>query len=479
MKVAFCIGDVMLDRRIEGRMTRISPEAPAPVVELDRITEHPGGAANVAVNLAAMGVPVLLLGAVGDDSAGISLGLSIMGDLKTRLVRLPAVKTIVKTRITCSGQQILRVDEGGQVPASDELLAAVSSGQQVIREAYPDGLGAVVLVDYAKGTLSDAVIAAADKMARDNGVPLFVSARPQRLPHYAGRAGVAVLNAVEAMAAVNECGSFVHPALALADSDASKMEVAAKSLVEHYGFGCVVVTRGPYGASVFDGRAYSIATVPQQVFDVTGAGDTFFAALCQGFVFGLSLEESVRRANVAGGLAVRQHHTAVISRAEIDEEVRARMGPAGKVMSLEQLVEYLEFRRSHGLSLVGLANGCFDGVHAGHAHLIRYAKTRCDLLIVAYNDDASVTALKGADRPLMPGEARAYAIAQLPDADRVLEFDGNVEALVRKLHPDVLFKGIEYRDDAVPGSDYVASRGGQVVFVPMMNRVSTTRLATG
>ncbi len=469
-KAILVIGDAMLDMRIEGAMTRISPEAPSPVVEYASTTRYLGGAANVAANIRSLGGKVLFLGIAGNDDAGKGLGWELVCcGVDNKLLPLQE-HTTVKTRITCGGQQVLRVDTTSPRPAEEQLNPVIVA--ELLKLQTLD-IGLVVVSDYDKGLLTPTVIQMIKDYSICHGVPVFVDARPNKLPLYNG-VQMITPNLAEALQAADNAGC-IHPGL-LADRS-NQAAVCATFLRERYQLAAVVITRGADGATYDAGASYDVPTDPQQVYDVTGAGDTFLASLAVSFTEGRSLHDSVVRANVAAGLAVRQHGTVQVKRDAVDLACRAKLGWAGKLMTADEMLPYIcTWRRAHEFEKLVFTNGCFDLLHPGHMHLLRAAKAAGGLLVVAYNSDTSVGQLKGDDRPVIPQQDRGELLASLDMTDVVVMFEGNTEELIRRVKPDVLVKGAEYRSGSIPGADYVASYGGQLLLVEMAPDWSTSRI---
>lgn len=470
------IGDVMLDRRVEGEMRAISPEAPAPIVQQREVSLTPGGAANVAVNIASLGATPLLLGVVGRDANGKALRDCLATlQISCNLADAADGITTTRTRITVDGQQVLRINEDSGGVAND---AALIAGFDTVFANRIADVRLIVISDYAKKAMSSAVIAHVVGVARQRGLPVFVDAKPQSFQAYAG---VAVLkpNLSEAttwLDAVN----CVHPVLGLPEAAyrIDKAQLAVRELQRQLGVAAPVVTCDGDGAVYIDPAANTVAcseATAHHVADTTGAGDTFLAALAVAFLEGLRIDRGVYFANVAAGLAVQEHGVYAVPRDKVDAVIRANIGWAAKLVVEHEAVRAALKCRESGKAVV-LANGCFDGLHAGHIEMLRAAKREGALLLVAYNDDASLVALKGSGRPIVPDSYRASHLAQLDAVDYVFRFDGDMEALVRRVPADVLVKGADAAGAAVPGADYVASRHGRVVFVPVLFDIRSSRL---
>ena len=453
---AACVGDLMLDRYVYGEVSRISPEAPIPVLRTRRTTAMPGGVGNVARNVAALGGLARLGAVAGEDAAGQELrDLIAAEDRVVDFVSRPSgATTIVKTRFVAGGQQLLRLDEeeaGVEIDDSD---------------AFAD-TSVILLSDYAKGVVSDGLIAAALGAARRTGAPVIVDPKGRDFARY-GAVDVVKPNASEL------AGATGLPV----ETDA-EVEAALTALLEQTTAKAVVVTRAGKGMSLmrrgepvrhFPGRA-------REVFDVSGAGDTVLASLGLALGAGASLETAVQFAILASGVVVGKAGTAVVTPAELVEAELSQHAVAAqaKVTPLDELVAEVEAWRRQGLK-VGFTNGCFDILHRGHVAYLAQARGWCDRLVVALNTDASVRRLKGEGRPVNDLDSRAVVIGGLASVDRVTSFDDPTPiTLIERLRPDVLVKGSDYTREGVVGGDLVESWGGVVRLADFKDGFSTTR----
>ncbi|MBD3837192.1 D-glycero-beta-D-manno-heptose 1-phosphate adenylyltransferase [Brevundimonas sp.] len=453
---AACVGDLMLDRYVYGEVSRISPEAPIPVLRTRRTTAMPGGVGNVARNVAALGGLARLGAVAGEDAAGKELrDLIAAEDRVVDFVSRPSgATTIVKTRFVAGGQQLLRLDEeeaGVEIDDSD---------------AFAD-TSVILLSDYAKGVVSDGLIAAALGAARRTGAPVIVDPKGRDFARY-GAVDVVKPNASEL------AGATGLPV----ETDA-EVEAALTALLEQTTAKAVVVTRAGKGMSLmrrgepvrhFPGRA-------REVFDVSGAGDTVLASLGLALGAGASLETAVQFAILASGVVVGKAGTAVVTPAELIEAELSQHAVAAqaKVTPLDELAAEVEAWRRQGLK-VGFTNGCFDILHRGHVAYLAQARSWCDRLVVALNTDASVRRLKGEGRPVNDLDSRAVVIGGLASVDRVTSFDDPTPiTLIERLRPDVLVKGSDYTREGVVGGDLVESWGGVVRLADFKDGFSTTR----
>lgn len=449
------LGDVMLDRLVQGAALRLSPEAPVPVVRLSERRAMAGGAGNVARNIQALGGEARLLAAIGADPAGAELA-ALLGPA-ARLLPIPGRVTPVKLRVIAGRQQVVRVDEEEASPLADPtpLLAALP-------EALA-GCGAVVLSDYAKGTLPPELIAAALARAGAQGIPVLADPKGRDFARY-GRVDLLTPNAAE-----------LAEAAAMPVVTDAECEAAARHLLGRIAARALLVTRSEKGMMLVPraGAATLIPALAREVFDVSGAGDTVIATLALGLAAGLGLDAAMRAANAAAGVVVGKLGTATCSLAELEAALREEDGP---LLPWPQARRRIAGWQAQGLR-VGFANGCFDLLHAGHVGLLRAARAHCDRLVVALNDDASVARLKGASRPVNRLEDRAAVMGALAAVDAVVAFaeDTPREAILA-LRPDVLFKGQDYRLEDVVGAPEIASWGGRTVLLELLPGRSTTAM---
>lgn len=470
-----CVGDVMLDRYVHGRAARISPEAPVPVLAVERDSLAPGGAANVAANLAALGVNVELFGLVGEDAAAADLRAAIAGlvGLRAHLQVLHGRPTTEKTRYVVGGQQLLRADRETVQPPSSEALQDLL---QAVQAALP-GADVLVLSDYAKGVLAGGFCKQLVVTARAQGVPVLVDPKGCDYSRYAG-ANLITPNLAELALALG----------APLAGDAAVVAGAAQ-LASRIGIDGVLVTRSADGMTLVDTHhpaGLHIRSAAREVFDVSGAGDTVVAVLAACLAAGLPASDAARLANLAAGVAVARHGTVQVSlhdlRAELDHErlaipeaspVFASVGRADTALPAG-LAQLLNAWRAAG-HRIGFTNGCFDLLHAGHLHSLAAARAQCDRLVVGLNADDSVRRLKGVGRPVQAEAVRAAVLAHLRMVDAVCVFVDDTPAdLVAALRPDVLFKGADYAGRPIAGAETVLAAGGRVVLLDLLPGYSTT-----
>lgn len=450
------VGDVMLDRYWYGATSRISPEAPVPVVHIAQTDDRPGGAGNVALNVAALGAATRLLGLTGADEAAELLTQRLQAaGVQCGFQTLAGVPTITKLRVLSRHQQLLRLDF--EQPFQDFDTPALLAD---FRAALAD-TDIVILSDYAKGTL--APVRALITSARQAGKPVLVDPKSRDFTIYRD-ATLLTPNLAEFEAVVGPCRHEAD----LVDRGAA--------LVRTLGLQALLVTRGEQGMTLLrDGAPEQhFPAQAREVYDVTGAGDTVVAVLAAALAAGATLEAAVALANSAAGLVVGKLGTAVTSVAELRQALHGDWDPQRGVVSEEQLLVAVRRARAQGERLV-MTNGCFDILHAGHVAYLAEAKALGDRLIVAVNDDALVQALKGSGRPINPLERRLAVLAGLASVDWVVPFSEATPArLIGQVLPDVLVKGGDYRAEDVAGGDRVRAHGGQVVILDYRAGCSTS-----
>ncbi|MBO3278226.1 bifunctional D-glycero-beta-D-manno-heptose-7-phosphate kinase/D-glycero-beta-D-manno-heptose 1-phosphate adenylyltransferase HldE [Pseudomonas schmalbachii] len=451
------VGDVMLDRYWHGATSRISPEAPVPVVRVEQHEDRPGGAANVALNLAALGAPAFLVGVTGADEAADCLSdrLGAVG-VQTRFQRIAGQPTIVKLRVMSRHQQLLRVDF--EEPFTTDAVALSADV-----EALLDQVRVLVLSDYGKGALKNhqALIQA----ARKRGIPVLADPKGKDFAIYRG-ASLITPNLSEFETIVGGC------------KDEAELVAKGQQLMSDLELGALLVTRGEHGMTLLrPGQTeLHLPARAREVFDVTGAGDTVISTLAAALAAGEELPQAVALANLAAGIVVGKLGTAAISAPELRRAVQREQGSERGVLGLEQLLLAVEDARAHGEKIV-FTNGCFDILHAGHVAYLEQARQQGDRLIVAVNDDASVTRLKGPGRPINSVDRRMAVLAGLGAVDWVVSFSEDTpERLLRQVLPDVLVKGGDYGVDQVVGAEIVTANGGEVRVLDLVANSSTTMI---
>ena len=434
-----CVGDLMVDRFVYGEVSRVSPEAPVPVLARSRELVMLGASGNVARNVAALGGEVSLVGVIGSDVEG-KQALRLVEEeagVEGYLVTDPDRPTTLKTRFVSGGQQLLRVDLEASRPVSGDVEQRLV---RTVRDVAKDA-GVILLSDYGKGVITEAVIAACREVIKPNAAEL---AHATDMP--------------------TETDEQIEGAL-----------IAALTLWDAK---AILVTRASKGISlaVRGGEVRHFPTVAREVFDASGAGDTTLAALGLAMAAQVPIEDAIAFAQLASGVAVGKIGTATVSPEELVEAtLAAHMAPAeAKVATPARMVEEVARWRAKGLK-VGFTNGCFDILHKGHVAYLGQARAWCDRLIVGLNADDSVRRLKGEGRPVNDLESRALVLAGLGSVDLVAPFEEDTPLkLIQAARPDVLIKGADYAESDVVGAAEVKSWGGVVRLADIIDGYSTT-----
>ena len=451
------VGDVMLDRYFFGGTSRISPEAPVPVVHVREDEDRAGGAANVAINLASLGVQTTLLGIVGDDDEGKSLESAIESSgIRCEFATIDGWPTITKTRVQSRGQQLIRLDREEPVPSGSDALTALLKRE--VKSAT-----AVILSDYGKGSLAD--VAAMISVCRDANVPVFVDPKGADFDKYAGATRMTPTQ-----------GEFEAVAGVAGDDD--DMVNRVRTLADRLALDAVLVTRSEKGMLLVEGNhePYFLSTRAREVYDVTGAGDTVIATLAAALAAGVDLASAAALANLAAGLVVAKIGVAAVTPSELRVALHRR-GQGGRGLVTEDELESLVAEARQRNERVIMTNGCFDVLHAGHVAYLEEAKSLGDRLIVAINDDDSVRRLKGESRPINGLEDRMLVLAGLASVDWVVPFSEETpQRVIERLLPDILVKGGDYKPENIAGSNAVLQSGGEVRVLAFREGHSSSRI---
>ncbi len=458
------VGDVMLDKYIWGDVERISPEAPVPVVRAVRHSQQPGGAANVAMNLAGLGAKVHVIGFAAEDEDGQRLrALLHEANVRSTLFAVPNVPTISKLRISSGSQQMLRLDVERGFPVPQDLAAQFD---QAI-EAGLDGSDALILSDYAKGALTEQVCRNAIAAARRHRCPALVDPKHLNFDRYRGATTISP-NLAELSAALKTTGR-----------DLDFILQSAREFVRELDLEYLVATLGEKGIAVLrEDNVFMAPAVARQVFDVSGAGDTVISVLALCLASGIAIEVAVRVANAAAGVVVSKIGTVPIQKEELLAALSssAPSQRADKVLSLDRLIGRVAGWRASGQK-IAFTNGCFDLLHVGHIEVLEQARAEADRLIVGMNSDTSVQMLKGPSRPVVAQAQRAQVLAALAAVDAVVLFGEPTPIdLIEAIRPDVLVKGGDYTESTIVGAPEVRSWGGRVKVVPTIEGFSSTNL---
>lgn len=452
------LGDVMLDRYWFGGTNRISPEAPVPVVKVQEIEERAGGAANVAMNIASLNVPVTLHGLVGQDDAGNALDKLLNSHrIQNHCVALKTHPTITKLRILSRHQQLLRLDfeEGFHDVDSQSLLAKL--------QAEIGAYGALILSDYGKGTLES--VQKMIRIAREAKVPVLIDPKGTDFERYRG-ATLLTPNMAEFEAVVGHC-----------KNDA---EIVAKGLklIADFDLSALLVTRSEKGMTLLrpNQDPFHLPTQAKEVYDVTGAGDTVISVLATAIADGRPYEEACYLANAAAGVVVGKLGTSTVTPSELENAIHHREETGFGVVAEAELKQIVAAAKQRGEKIV-MTNGCFDILHPGHVSYLENARKLGDRLIVAVNSDDSVKRLKGESRPINDLSARMAILAGLASVDWVVPFgEDTPQRLISEILPDLLVKGGDYKPEEIAGSKEVWANGGEVLVLNFENGCSTTNV---
>jgi len=452
------VGDVMLDRYWYGPTGRISPEAPVPVVKVEDNEERPGGAANVAMNIAALGGGVTVVGLVGEDEPAQVL-TDTLSSLKVNcdFVALKDYPTITKLRVMSRGQQLIRLDFEDKFEGTDPNLILDKM------EAALPTVKSVVLSDYAKGALEH--VQRLIQKARKAGVPVFIDPKGADFERYRG-ATLLTPNMAEFELVVGKV------------KDEQELVEKGLELIERYDFDALLVTRSEHGMTLLrkGEEPFHLPTLAKEVFDVTGAGDTVISVLAASVAAGKPLDEACALANAAAGVVVGKLGTSTLSTIELAEAIHGSQDTDYGVISESALIEAVKKARSKGEKVV-MTNGCFDILHAGHVSYLNHAAELGDRLIVAVNTDESVKRLKGPGRPVNPTDRRMAVLAGLGAVDWVVPFgEDTPQRLISEVLPSLLVKGGDYKPEEIAGGKEVIAAGGEVKVLNFEEGVSTTEI---
>ena len=452
------VGDVMLDRYWHGATSRISPEAPVPVVRIGQEEDRPGGAGNVALNIASLGAPAWLIAATGDDEAADTLQTRLeAAGVFCDFARMPDTRTITKLRVISQHQQLIRLDH-------EEAFHSLSS--DILEEktaALLDNIDAVVLSDYNKGTLQNHQQLICT--ARTRNIPILVDPKGTDFERYRG-ATVITPNLQEFETVVGHC------------KDEQELVDKGQQLMQELELEALLITRSEHGMTLIckDSQEVHLPARAREVFDVTGAGDTVISTLAAALAAGAELPQAAAIANIAAGIVVGKLGTATISMPELRREVNRELGAERGIVTTDQLMIAIEDARAHGEKIV-FTNGCFDIIHAGHVGYLEQARRQGDRLVLAINSDDSVKRLKGEGRPINTEDRRMAVLAGLEAVDWVVSFSEDTpENLLHLVKPDVLVKGGDYSIDEVVGADIVYEYGGDVKVLAFLDNCSTTAI---
>ena len=451
------IGDLMLDRYWHGGSSRISPEAPVQVVKVNQIEERPGGAGNVALNIASLGGSATLMGITGEDEAATILETKLAAaNIKCDFEKLSYLPTITKLRVISRQQQLIRLD-------FEEPFGGHSFELEKRMEKHIQNCQAVVFSDYAKGTLNN--IQPLIKLANRYKKPVLVDPKGSDFARYDG-AMLITPNLQEFESVVGDC------------SDEEQLVEKGIELLNKHHWQSLLITRGEQGMTLIRNNKPELhfPAIAHEVYDVTGAGDTVISTLASSLAAGAQIEDAVALANLAAGIVVAKLGTATVSSHELQRKLRRISNTDSGCMTQQQLKIVVEEAKAHGEKVI-MTNGCFDILHAGHVSYLKQAKILGNRLIVAVNSDQSVQQLKGDGRPINPCDRRMSVLAALGSVDWVVEFkEQTPQRLIAEILPDILVKGGDYKIEEIAGSDEILANGGKVEILPFVDGVSTSQI---
>ena len=461
-----CVGDLILDHYVHGDIDRISPEAPIPILKAnDRNYNILGGCGNVARNICSANNKCHLISIVGNDDDGLKLKEIIkkIKNLTSNLIVDPVRCTTKKTRYVCENQQILRVDKEMENPISSAIELKII---KLLKKKIND-CNVIVLSDYNKGVLTNNLIKKIIKIAKDYKKILIVDPKKKDFSVYAGATFITP-NLKELKEATNTLG------ISTKNNEDSLVLKLSKKIINKFDFKAVITTRSSNGISVVTdvGSFFHLPSEAKEVFDVSGAGDTVLAYLSSSISKGESLESSIKISNVAAGLAVAKFGTSVVSIDEIDNIKQIKNN---KVITNQDISKILKDYDSE--KIIGFTNGCFDLLHTGHISYLKSAKQKCDILILGLNSDESIKKLKGKNRPIVEQKDRVEILSSFPFVDKIVVFEEVTPIkLIKKIKPNIIFKGKDYKKKDVVGFYESKKWHGRVILIDFIENKSTTNL---
>jgi D-beta-D-heptose 7-phosphate kinase/D-beta-D-heptose 1-phosphate adenosyltransferase len=455
------VGDVMLDRYWQGVASRISPEAPVPVVKINQMKELPGAAANVALNITSLNAHASLLSFTGDDSFAVTLeNLLLEKNIDPYFKRIKHSQTITKLRVLSQHQQLIRLDFEESFPEMHHQFLLEKFQELLQQHKFHN----IIFSDYGKGTLKN--VQELIQIARLFDLPMLVDPKGDDYSIYK-QATLLTPNRKEFETIVGVC------------RDENEITEKALKLINELQLSALLVTRGAEGMSLIQPNhpPLHLPAKKQEVYDVTGAGDTVIGILSASLAAGKSLEQSVVLANIAAGIVVKKLGAATVSVHELRRALFEEHAIQKGISSEDKLLEFIQDAHAHGETVV-MTNGCFDILHPGHIVYLEEAKKLGDHLIVAVNSDESVKKLKGSSRPINPLQHRMLVLAGLASVDWVVSFSEKTpERLIQKLLPDILVKGGDYHDiNNIAGAKAVLKNGGQVKKLSFVEGYSTSKI---
>ena len=461
-----CVGDLILDHYVHGNIDRISPEAPIPILKAnDRNYNILGGCGNVARNICSANNKCHLISIVGNDDDGLKLKdiMKKIKNLTSSIIVDPDRCTTKKTRYVCENQQILRVDKEMENPISSAIELKII---KLLKKKIND-CNVIVLSDYNKGVLTNNLIKKIIKITKDHKKILIVDPKKKDFSVYAGATFITP-NLKELKEATNTIG------ISTKNNEDNLVLKLSKKIIDKFDFKAVITTRSSNGISVVTdvGRFFHLPSEAKEVFDVSGAGDTVLAYLSSSISKGHSLESSIKTSNVAAGLAVAKFGTSVVSMDEIDNIKQIKNN---KLITTQDISKILKDYDSE--KIIGFTNGCFDLLHTGHISYLKSAKQKCDILILGLNSDESIKKLKGKNRPIVELKDRVEILSSFPFVDKIVVFEEVTPIkLIKKIKPNIIFKGKDYQKKDVVGFYESKKWHGRVILIDFIENKSTTNI---
>ena len=451
----FVVGDIILDQYIYGETNRISPEAPVPIVKVNNSEERPGGAANVAVNVASLGINTQLLGITGNDEASERLeSILAQKNVKCHFIQQDNCPTITKRRVLSQHQQLIRLDY--------ESDKKTENSTELVKKYIKllNSVDIIILSDYAKGGLIE--VEALIKYANDKNIPILVDPKSKDFDCYKN-ATILTPNEKEFEEVVGIC-----------ETD-NVLTEKGEALLKNLNLEALLITRGKKGMTLIQKNksVIHLNAMTHEVFDVTGAGDTVIAVLAAAIASNQSVEVATMLANTAASLVVKKLGTATVTIDEINKNLYDE-ATSLSIPNKKYALELINEAKKSGKKII-MTNGCFDIIHTGHVRYLSKAKSLGDYLVIAVNDDESVKRLKGNGRPINTLEDRMIVLNSLASVNLVIPFSQDTpEEIISSVNPDVLVKGGDYKEENIAGAESVRKSGGEVVIVPFDEGYSTS-----
>ena len=461
-----CVGDLILDHYVHGDIDRISPEAPIPILKANDNNYYIlGGCGNVARNICSANNKCHLISIVGNDDDGSKLKEIIkkVKNLTSNLIVDSSRCTTKKTRYVCENQQILRVDKESENSISTALETEIF---KLLKKKIND-CNVIVLSDYNKGILTKNLIKKIIKISQAHKKILIVDPKKKDFSVYAGATFITP-NLKELKRATNTLG------ISTKSNEDTVVFKLSKQIINKFNFKAVITTRSSNGISVLTdtGSFFHLPSEAKEVFDVSGAGDTVLAYLSSSISKGESLKSSIKISNLAAGLAVAKFGTSIVAMDEIDKIKQIKNNKAATYQDISKILKGYD-----GDKIIGFTNGCFDLLHSGHVSYLKSAKQKCDVLILGLNSDKSIKKLKGNNRPIVEQKDRFEILSSFPFVDKIIVFDEMTPIkLIKKIKPNIIFKGKDYKKKDVVGFHESKKWHGRVELIDFIENKSTTNI---